>query len=268
MSSDWLATPRATRHTTARHAIPTGDHHNLTEHDAPSPLIDHIVMERLINGEPTAAKTTERYAAAHYLHHQQPHLPLAQIARSVGSSRRSVERWNANHWPNRWHTAPIWKEPTAMDWRHRAACRGEDPELFFPIGNSGAALDQLEEAKAVCRRCNVQEQCLQWALETGQDVGVWGGMSEDERRVMVRRAARARTVRNREARICPQDIKVLTAHADGNTPDEIAALLGTSRKCVIEHLRIARKVLGVTGNDQLTAAARDAELLDHEGAAA
>ena len=42
-----------------------------------------------------------------------------------------------------------------MDWRHRAACRDEDPELFFPIGNTGPALLQIEEAKAVCRRCPV-----------------------------------------------------------------------------------------------------------------
>ena len=83
-----------------------------------------------------------------------------------------------------------------MDWRHRAACRDEDPELFFPIGNTGPALLQIEEARAVCRRCEVQEECLQWALETGQDAGVWGGMSEDERRALKRRTARnrARTV--------------------------------------------------------------------------
>ncbi|MFD4904172.1 WhiB family transcriptional regulator [Kitasatospora purpeofusca] len=83
-----------------------------------------------------------------------------------------------------------------MDWRHRAVCRDEDPELFFPIGNTGPALLRIEEARAVCRRCPVMEQCLQWALTTGEDVGVWGGMSEDERRAMKRRAARnrARTV--------------------------------------------------------------------------
>jgi len=66
------------------------------------------------------------------------------------------------------------------------------PELFFPIGNTGPALLQIEEAKAVCRRCPVMDQCLQWALESGQDSGVWGGLSEDERRAMKRRAARNR----------------------------------------------------------------------------
>ena len=79
-----------------------------------------------------------------------------------------------------------------MDWRHNAVCREEDPELFFPIGNTGPALLQIEEAKAVCRRCPVMEACLQWALESGQDDGVWGGLSENERRAMKRRAARNR----------------------------------------------------------------------------
>lgn len=78
-----------------------------------------------------------------------------------------------------------------MDWRHRAICRDEDPELFFPVGNTGPALRQIEDAKSVCRRCPVTEQCLSWALTTGQDSGVWGGLSEDERRALKRRQARA-----------------------------------------------------------------------------
>src|SRR6476646_7317619 len=79
-----------------------------------------------------------------------------------------------------------------MDWRHKAACLDKDPELFFPIGNTGPALLQIEEAKQVCRGCTVRDACLQWALEAGQDHGVWGGLSEDERRALKRRAARAR----------------------------------------------------------------------------
>lgn len=73
------------------------------------------------------------------------------------------------------------------NWRNRAACRDEDPDLFFPIGTSGPALVQTEQAKAVCRRCPVREQCLEWALETGQSIGVWGGTSETERRALKRR---------------------------------------------------------------------------------
>jgi WhiB family redox-sensing transcriptional regulator len=86
---------------------------------------------------------------------------------------------------------PINKEKT-MDWRDSSACLTVDPELFFPVGNTGPAVDQIEKAKAVCARCTVTEQCLQYALETSQDSGVWGGLSEDERRALKRRAARAR----------------------------------------------------------------------------
>ncbi len=84
------------------------------------------------------------------------------------------------------------KDNPAMDWRSRSACLDEDPELFFPIGNTGPAILQVEEAKQVCRRCDVREQCLAWALEAGQDHGVWGGLGEDERRALKRRNARAR----------------------------------------------------------------------------
>jgi WhiB family redox-sensing transcriptional regulator len=80
----------------------------------------------------------------------------------------------------------------SMDWRSRAACLDKDPELFFPVGNTGPALLQIEEAKSVCRRCQVVDTCLQWAIESGQDAGVWGGMSEDERRALKRRNARAK----------------------------------------------------------------------------
>ncbi|MDO5746879.1 MAG: WhiB family transcriptional regulator [Actinomycetaceae bacterium] len=79
-----------------------------------------------------------------------------------------------------------------MDWRSKAACLQEDPELFFPIGNTGPAIAQAERAKAVCARCDVISICLKWAIENNQDSGVWGGMSEDERRALKRRGARAR----------------------------------------------------------------------------
>lgn len=73
------------------------------------------------------------------------------------------------------------------NWRHDALCRNEDPEIWFPVGTSGPALLQVAEAKAICARCPVREQCLNWALVTGQVDGVWGGLSEDERRALKRR---------------------------------------------------------------------------------
>ena len=79
-----------------------------------------------------------------------------------------------------------------MTWRNRAACLDADPELFFPTGNTGPALVQIEAAKLICGRCDVVETCLNWAIEFGQDAGLWGGLSAEERRTLKRRAARAR----------------------------------------------------------------------------
>lgn len=84
-------------------------------------------------------------------------------------------------------------DPTMMDWRHDASCRDVDPELFFPIGTTGPALAQIEAARAICGSCAVQDSCLEWALATGQDAGIWGGVTEEERRTIRRdRAVRQR----------------------------------------------------------------------------
>jgi WhiB family redox-sensing transcriptional regulator len=87
-----------------------------------------------------------------------------------------------------------------VDWRDRAACREEDPDLFFPVGTTGPALLQIQEAKAVCRTCAVQQPCLEWALTSGQEAGVWGGLDEDQRRALKRRAARERSKDQETAR--------------------------------------------------------------------
>jgi WhiB family redox-sensing transcriptional regulator len=68
--------------------------------------------------------------------------------------------------------------------------------LFFPIGTTGQALIQISEAKTVCDECIVRAKCLDFALETNQDWGIWGGKSEDERRDIRRlRAAERRNAR-------------------------------------------------------------------------
>jgi WhiB family redox-sensing transcriptional regulator len=81
------------------------------------------------------------------------------------------------------------------DWRHFAECSKHDPEIWFPIGNTGPALLQIEEATAICRTCPVMQECGQWAFDTDQQSGVWGGLSEDERRAMKRRASRNRAAK-------------------------------------------------------------------------
>ena len=80
-----------------------------------------------------------------------------------------------------------------QDWRDRSACLGEDPELFFPIGEGLEAVMQADDAKAVCRRCPVVMTCLEWSLETRQPHGVWGGLDERQRVNVLRRRSALRT---------------------------------------------------------------------------
>ena len=74
------------------------------------------------------------------------------------------------------------------DWRDAAACRGADPELFFPDGDVRSVRARVEEAKLICRGCPVSATCLCCALTTGQEAGIWGGLTEDERRRLRRRS--------------------------------------------------------------------------------
>src|ERR1700755_1253378 len=73
------------------------------------------------------------------------------------------------------------------DWWRSAACLEADPELFFPVSAHGPGAGEIARAKAVCAVCRVRRQCLQYALATHQVHGVWGGTSEDERQLCVRR---------------------------------------------------------------------------------
>lgn len=76
----------------------------------------------------------------------------------------------------------------ATEWRSRGACLTADPELFFPISSVGPAQRQISQAKAVCAQCQVQRECLSFALETGQVHGIWGGMSAEERQLLRRQS--------------------------------------------------------------------------------
>jgi WhiB family transcriptional regulator, redox-sensing transcriptional regulator len=73
---------------------------------------------------------------------------------------------------------------TGMRWTERAECRESDPELFFPLTTSGPSVYQTDQARAVCVRCAVRAQCLAWSLTNNITHGVWGGLSEQERRVL------------------------------------------------------------------------------------
>lgn len=79
-------------------------------------------------------------------------------------------------------------------WIGQARCVDEDPELFFPVGTTGPAIEQTERAIEVCRGCPVRAECLAWALDTCQDAGVWGGLGEEDRREIRRARRRAAAV--------------------------------------------------------------------------
>jgi WhiB family transcriptional regulator, redox-sensing transcriptional regulator len=72
------------------------------------------------------------------------------------------------------------------DWRHDAACRDADPKLFFPDGEATLARVDVKAAKLICRRCPVSATCLDWALTRDQEAGIWGGLTEVERRRLPR----------------------------------------------------------------------------------
>lgn len=79
---------------------------------------------------------------------------------------------------------------TRGTWLRYAACRDEDSELFFPVGNTHDAIVQANEAMAVCYRCPVMELCGEWALSNRIEHGVWGGLTEAERRAILRKRGR------------------------------------------------------------------------------
>ena len=68
-----------------------------------------------------------------------------------------------------------------LSWRQRAACRGVDPDIFYPASD-----EEAEAAKAVCSQCPVRQPCLEYALANRERDGVWGGATERERRRILR----------------------------------------------------------------------------------
>jgi WhiB family redox-sensing transcriptional regulator len=80
-------------------------------------------------------------------------------------------------------------EAANRTWQRQANCMGVEPDLFFP--ERGAS---TREAKEVCRGCVVRADCLEYALANGEKFGIWGGLSERERRKIRRRRALERRV--------------------------------------------------------------------------
>ena len=72
-------------------------------------------------------------------------------------------------------------ERSSTSWQHAARCRGIDPDVFHPQSD-----EEADEAKAICASCPVREPCLEYALVVREKLGVWGGLTERERRRVLR----------------------------------------------------------------------------------
>lgn len=171
---------------------------------------------------------------------------------------------------NAYTRIPVHVPSGEVYWRQRAACAGEDPELWF----STRPADQ-RRAQAICGACPVRAECLEWAAETGQLYGIWGG--EDVSggycdrghpragnppggRCAACDSENCATYRERRKRATADNsrAKVLATHAEmtalGRSEQEVAEALGltvTSLKRALQRARKDRK------RDQFTAELRD-----------
>lgn len=121
------------------------------------------------------------------------------------------------------------------DWRDDAECRRHAPDLWFPVGDNQLARSQAAEAKSICGRCPVRIRCLSWALETRQDQGVWGGMTEKERLALHKRRSGTTFGRSRNVadHIFAERLdEFLTLRSQGLDRVELAAALSTNVQTV------------------------------------
>ncbi|MFF9287572.1 WhiB family transcriptional regulator [Streptomyces griseosporeus] len=144
--------------------------------------------------------------------------------------------------------------PADPFWRDHAACAQVDADLFFPIGDNKLARAQAEQARQVCMGCPVRRQCLSWALATRQDSGVWGGMTEGERRAVHRR--RSGTSWGRVRNVAQQMYETrlgeyLALVEQGLTGVELAEALGTNVQTVN---RVAEMVRAQKAAEEVRAA--------------
>jgi WhiB family redox-sensing transcriptional regulator len=81
----------------------------------------------------------------------------------------------------------------ASNWRAASACLNADPDMFFPVAAGNAASKEVSLALRLCQGCTVRQHCLDFAMQSGEKEGIWGGTTPEER-------IRARRARNRRPR--------------------------------------------------------------------
>lgn len=137
-------------------------------------------------------------------------------------------------------------------WQARAGCRSEDPELFFPVGTSPSAVAQSHRAAAVCARCPVRAECEADAMGRGEEFGIWGGYSPEQRANKARQEANLRkreALRGGAALALAHGEDVLLRVADGADTDALAYHYKVSVSVVRKALRLLLPPTGRAWSD-------------------
>lgn len=156
-------------------------------------------------------------------------------------------------------------------WKGRAACRGGDPDLFFPVGHSEAFAVEIEKAKAICRQCPVRSECLTDALNGPEKYGIWGGLTEEER-AKQRRRNRRTAPRRQEVKECARCLIVKPVGKFFQRPEREGGRDAYCRPCCAERARerrAAKKGVAAVAEEEVVARlererVRDPEALEAE----
>jgi WhiB family redox-sensing transcriptional regulator len=140
-----------------------------------------------------------------------------------------------------------------------AACRFVDPELFFPSqgGGGSTAESRVMRAKSVCQACPVRRECLREAIRDGEQYGIWGGLTVQDRRALLKQVKAFRSLpagvlvrlrRGEPADLRPQDLPAVAAVLlrCGWSEPRIRRTLGIDPSALRAALRTARRILWVT----------------------
>ena len=127
---------------------------------------------------------------------------------------------------------------TDLSWRKRAECLDAPSDWFFAKSENGKITAAMRKGLALCEQCPVRVECLEWAVDTNQEMGVLGGMTPNARR-RLRRQRLGVSPRGRWPRELTTDIDVLFVlqSSDGVTLDELAFRCGVGRRTVQRSLK-------------------------------
>lgn len=167
--------------------------------------VDLTAIDRALSGEHPQPNLTQVEAQTAYSLIRNPHeLWASEIAAALNVSDRTAVRWRTA--PTNTQTEEAVAPQPNPEWRKRAACRGTDPDLFFPSGYTRNYDQQIEDAKDICSTCPVKQSCLESAMTIEGSrrsefrYGVQGGTTPAERHALYERRRKAQ---NRAAQQLP-----------------------------------------------------------------